>query len=95
MKRQTGGVMSLGMGVLHAKSSKQKLNVKSPTEAELVGVSDYLPHSIWLLMFMSAQGCEIIDNTPYQDNQSTILMLKNGRNSCTGNSWHIHIRYFL
>ena len=22
-------------------------------------------------------------------------MLKNGRNSCTGNSWHIHIRYFF
>ena len=43
---------------------------------------------------MSAQGYEIVDNTLYQDNQSTIPMLKNGRNSCTGNSRHIHIRYF-
>ena len=30
----------------------------------------------------------------YQDNKSAILMKKNGRNSCTGNSRHINIRYF-
>ena len=35
------------------------------------------------------------NNTLFQDNQSTILMLKNGRNSCTGNSRHINIRYFF
>ena len=95
MKSQTGGTMSLGTGVIHAKSSKQKLNVKSSTEAELVGVSDYLPYNLWLLMFMDMQGYTIKDNVMYQDNQSTILMLKNGRNSCTGNSRHIHIRYFF
>ena len=48
-----------------------------------------------MLLFLSAQGYEIKDNVLYQDNQSTILMLKNGRNSCTGNSRHIHIRYFF
>ena len=46
-------------------------------------------------MFMSMQGYTIKNNVLYQDNQSTILMLKNGRNSCTGNSRHIHIRYFF
>ena len=50
-KSQTGGAMSLGVGVLHCKSTKQKLNVKSSTEAELVGASDYMPYNIWLLMF--------------------------------------------
>ena len=44
---------------------------------------------------MSAQVYEIGDNVLYQENQSTILMLKNGRNSCTGNSRHVHIRYFF
>ena len=87
--------MSLGVGVLHAKSGKQKLNVKSSTESELVGCSDYIPYNLWLLMFMHMQGYFIKDNVLYQDNQSTILMLKNGRNSCTGNSRHIHIRYFF
>ena len=45
-------------------------------------------------MFMAEQGYPIKDNTLYQDNKSTILMLKNGRNSCTGNSRHVNIRYF-
>ena len=52
MKSQTGGAISLGVGVLHAKSSKQKLNVISSTEAKLVGTSKYIPYNLWLLMFM-------------------------------------------
>lgn len=95
MRSQTGGVISMGLGLLHAKSSKQRLNVKSSTEAELVGNSDYLPYNIWLLIFMSMQGYTVKNNVLYQDNQSTILILKNGRNSCTGNSRHINIRYFF
>ena len=46
-------------------------------------------------MFMSAQGYGIENNVIYQDNQSAIRMEKNGRNSCTGKSIHIHIRYFF
>ena len=37
----------------------------------------------------------MINNTVYQDNQSAIRMDKNGRNSCTGNSRHINVRYFF
>jgi len=95
MKSQTGGAMSMRLGVLHGKSSKQKLDVKISTEAELVGVSDYLPCNIWLLMLMRAQVYLIIDNILYQDNQSIMLMLTNGRNSYTGNSRHVNIRYFF
>ena len=46
-------------------------------------------------MFLRKQGYIITENTIYQDNQSTIRMQKNGRNSCTGNSRHINIRYFF
>ena len=45
-------------------------------------------------MFMNAQGY-VIKNIIHQDNQSTICMGKNGWNLCTGNSRHIHIRYFF
>ena len=31
----------------------------------------------------------------FQDNKSAILMESNGRNSCTGNSRHINVRYFF
>ena len=95
MRSHTGGTMSLGQGTLHAKSSKQKLNTKSSTEAEVVGMSDYIPYNIWFLNFLKSQGYEIKQNVVYQDNQSAIRMEKNGRNSCMGNSRHINIRYFF
>ena len=95
MRSHTGGIISLGWGVLHAKSSKQKLNTKSSTEAEVVGMSEYITYNIWLLNFLKSQGYEIWHNVIYQDNQSAIRMEKNGRNSCTGNSRHIDVRYFF
>jgi hypothetical protein len=95
MKSHTGGVVSFGTGAALSKSSKQKLNTKSSTEAELVGASDYLPHAIWAKKFMEAQGHKIEENTFYQDNQSAIRFEKNGRKSCGPNSKHIDIRYFF
>ena len=94
MKGHTGGTMSFGKGVLHAKSSKQKLNTKSSTETELVGVSEYIPYTIWMKKFLHEQGYKVTGNV-YQDNQSSIRMEKNGRNFCTGNSRHVNIRFFF
>ena len=95
MRSHTGGTMSMGLGVLHCKSSKQKLNTKSSTEAEVVGTSDYVPYNIHMVMFMKHQGYDLKTNILYQDNQSAIRMETNGRNSCTGNSRHVDIRYFF
>ena len=41
MREHTGGILSLGRGIIQGKASKQKLNTKSSTELELVGASDY------------------------------------------------------
>ena len=95
MRSQTGGAMSFGYGMIHCKSSKQKLNTKSSTESELVGTSEYVPYNLWVLLFMTAQGYKPTKNVLFQDNMSTIKMLKNGRDSCTGNSRHIDIRHFF
>ena len=95
MRSHTGGTMSFGIGVIHTQSSRQKLNTKSSTEAKLVGVSKYLPYHIWLVNFLEYQGYNIKNKVLYQDNQSAIRMEKNGRNSCTGNSRHIDIRFFF
>ena len=95
MRSHTGRAMSFGIGTIHCKSSRQKLNTKSSTEAELVGVSDYLPYNLWMRMFMKEQGYDLSSNIIYQDNQSAMLMEQNGRNSCTGNSRHVDIRYFF
>jgi len=48
-----------------------------------------------VLMFMEAQGYEIGSNIIFQDNKSAILLTRNGRNSCTGNSRHVAVRYFF
>jgi hypothetical protein len=95
MRGHTGGAMSFGWGVVHEKASKQKLNTKSSTESEVVGVSEYVPHKLQMINFLSAQGYDLKKCVLYQDNQSAIKMEKNGRNSCTGNSRHISIRYFF
>ena len=87
--------MSLGRKAIHCRSAKQKLNTKSSTEAELVGVSDYLPYNLWARIFLQEQGYELKSNAIFQDNQSTICMSTNGRTSCTGNSRHINVRYFF
>ena len=95
MKSHTGGVMSLGRGVIMCKSTKQKLNTKSSTEAEVVGASDYLPNTIWAKLFLEAQGYEIKENYFAQDNQSAMKLEQNGRKSCGQKSRHIDIRYFF
>jgi hypothetical protein len=95
MKSHTGGVVSFGHGAAMGKSSKQKLNTKSSTEAELVGASDYLPYPIWAKKFLEAQGYPLNENVFYQDNQSMIKFEKNGRKLCGPKSRHIDIRYFF
>jgi hypothetical protein len=95
MKSHTGGVMSMVTGVLAYKSSKQKLNTKSSTEAELVGASDYIPSTIWSKRFLEAQGHVITNNIFEQDNESAIQLEKNGRASVGKQSRHIDIRYCL
>ncbi len=95
MKSHTGGCISFGIGVLLAMSAKQKLNVKSSTEAEVVGASDYLPNCIWTRMFMEAQGYKMKESTYYQDNMSAMKLEKNGKMSAGRNSRHIDIRYFF
>ena len=40
MKSHTGACLTLGYGSLLSLSSKQKINTKSSTEAELLGVDD-------------------------------------------------------
>jgi hypothetical protein len=95
MKSHTGATMSLGKGSAYARSTRQKLNTKSSTEAELVGVDDLMPQILWTKYFLEAQGYEVRDSLIFQDNQSTMLLAKNGRGSSSKRTRHINIRYFF
>jgi hypothetical protein len=95
MKSHTGATMSMGKGAIYSRSTRQKLNTKSSTEAELVGVDDVMPQILWTRYFLEAQGYKVADSKIFQDNQSTILLAKNGRGSSSKRTRHINIRYFF
>ena len=95
IKSHTGGVITFGRGGIACKSTKQKLVMKSSTEAELVGASEYLPSTIWVQHFLEAQGFPLRQSYFEQDNQSAMRLEQNGRGSTSQRSRHINIRYFF
>eukprot|EP00956_Cyclotella_meneghiniana_P028301 scaffold65295_cov71-Cyclotella_meneghiniana.AAC.14 len=92
---QTGAMMSLGRGAPISFSRKQKINVRSSCEGELVGIDDAIPTMLWARYFIEAQGYTVEQNILYQDNKSTILLANNGRWSAGKRTKHIKSRYFF
>eukprot|EP00957_Ditylum_brightwellii_P079907 6077763-Ditylum_brightwellii.AAC.1 len=86
MKSHTGVTMTLGKGSVYSMSNKEKLNTKSSTETELVGVNDALPVILWN---------NVKKLVVFQDNKSAILLEENGKASSGKRTRHINIRYFL
>ena len=77
-------------------SCKQKINSKSSTEAELIGIDDCIHHALWLRHFLLAQGYKRASKiVMLQDNQSAILLEQNGILSSTKRTKHINNRYFF
>ena len=95
MRSHTGGTMSMGKGSIYSASTRQKLNTKSSTEAELVGVDDMMPMILWTRQFLEGQGYAIKDNIVHQDNTSAMLLEKNGQQSSTKRTRHLQIRFFF
>jgi hypothetical protein len=95
MRGHTGGVLTLGKGAAYTTSKGQKINTRSSTESELVGVYDVLPQVLWTQHFLEAQGYGVKDCVIYQDNMSTILLAENGKASSSKRTRHINIRYFF
>jgi hypothetical protein len=85
-------------------SLKQKINTKSSTEAELVGVDNAMNFVEWIQLFVEEQIKSINDDSILkkigsdvvieQDNTSTIQLENNGQASSTKRTRHINIRYF-
>ena len=56
-------MMTFGHRVVRSFSQKQKLNAKSPIEAELLSVDDVLPQILWTQYFLEEQGYTVTANT--------------------------------
>ena len=91
----TGAGMSFGQGMALSYSWKHKINTKSSTEAELVGVDDSLGYILWARYFMIEQGYDMEPSLLYQDNMSAILLETNGRASSSKRTKHIKVKYYL
>jgi hypothetical protein len=77
MRGHTGGGLTMGRGFHFSVSTKQKLNTRSSTESELVGVDDMMPIICWACYFLLSQGYGIIENLLLQDNNNSILLEQN------------------
>jgi len=95
MKSHMGVLMLIGKGCTYMASSKQKLNTKSSTEAELVVIDVAMGQILWTRHFLAAQGIHVSTTTIYQDNKSKILLSENGRLSSGKRTWHLNVRYFF
>ena len=76
-----------------AKSTKQKINTRSSTEAELVALDESLLHLLWFSQLLAFLGHPQKPTFVYQDNKSTITVCeaghsKNGRLKHMAVRWH-------
>ncbi|MGL6132319.1 MAG: Ty1/Copia family ribonuclease HI [Fusobacteriaceae bacterium] len=95
LRSHTGGGLTMGKGFPIVSSTKQKMNTRSSTESELVGVDDMMSYIIWTRYFLTGQDYKVRDNIIFQDNKSAILLERNGKASSGKRTKHINIRYFF
>ena len=103
-KSHTGVYLIIGHGSLLSLLSKQNINTKSLTEAELVGVDGTMIFVMWMKYFLESQVRYINVNPPLkplqpnvrieQDKRSTIQLERNREKSSSLRSKHIAVRYF-
>jgi chemotaxis response regulator CheB len=82
-------------GAVCFRSIKQTLVTQSSTEAELVALTEGTNHLVSLRFILGEIGLPMQGPTVvYQDNRSTILLIKNDRTRLQ-RSKHIDIKYFV
>ena len=101
-KSHIGACLTLGHGSVLSISTKQEVNTKSSTEAELVGVDDSMTFAMWIENFFKSQVKYVLmssllkplgsDVTIEQNNTSVIQLEKNGWKSSSKRTKHINVQ---
>jgi len=94
MKNQSGATITLGKGILISGSTKQKVNTRSSTEAEVVGMDDCVYKVLWTKIFIEAQGLTLNHNIVMRDSTSSMKLEVNGKWSSGKRRRHLKIKYF-
>ena len=79
MKRCTVPVFPVGKVAIISSSAKQKVNSRSSTESELIGVDNKISEVLWMKNFLEWQGFPVKLNIIYKGNTSSINMEENGK----------------
>eukprot|EP00957_Ditylum_brightwellii_P181291 13810405-Ditylum_brightwellii.AAC.1 len=93
MKSHTSATLVLGKGAVISKLTKQKVNTRSSTEAELIAVDDKISKVIWTKRFLEHQGLKV-KVIIYQDNESSLKLENNSKESSGKRTRHFDIKYF-
>ena len=93
-KSHSATVISLGKGPIYQKSGSQRINTKSSTESETVALSDGSSQVIWSRNFLIDQGYKLDPALIYQDNTSTMFLIKNGKSN-SERTKHIATRFYF
>ena len=101
IRSHTGACLTIGKGAMLSLSTKQKINTKSSTEAELVGVDDAMNFVVWSKLFFDWQFKDYNPSEPtseigktnvlLQDNTSAIQLERYGKRSSTKRTRHISV----
>jgi hypothetical protein len=84
----------MGKGAIISDSLKQKVNSRSSTESEIVGVDDEIHKVVWAKRFVEYQGFKVKLNIIYQDNTSSMKLEQNGKESSGKRTRHFDIKIF-
>jgi hypothetical protein len=87
-------MFTMGKGTIIGSSTKQKVNPRSSTDSELIGVDDKISRVLWTKRFLEWQEFVVKLNIIYQDDTSTIKLERNGKESSGKRTRHFDIRYF-
>jgi hypothetical protein len=79
----------MGKGAIIGSSTKQKVNSRSSTKSELIGVDDKISRGLWTKRFLEWQEFVVKLNIINQNNTSTIKLERSGKESSS-----FDIKYF-
>ena len=88
MRGHTGGGLTMGRGLPILVSRKQKLNTRSSTKSEIVGVDQLMPSVLWNRIFKNIRDMDLL-RISY-----TKTIEKNGKSPSSKHTKHINIIHF-
>jgi hypothetical protein len=92
-RSRSGYLIMMGKAPILARSVRQKLVTRSTTESEIVALDDSEPSAMLVENACAIMGIKLKPTIIYEDNQSTITMIKNGASNAE-RTRHIDVKYF-